>query len=94
MSLKRGEPQLTMTSIFSLDDLAPFFAAVCDGVTRQQTTAKPKKILETRVSDMSDKIGHDERPSRQSDSSPCATSSLELIDAILERDFLESVSKQ
>ena len=37
MNLKEGEPQLTMTSIYSLDDLAPFFAAICQGVTRQQT---------------------------------------------------------
>ena len=37
LRLKRGEPQLTMASIFNLEDLAPFFAAICNGVTRQQT---------------------------------------------------------
>ena len=36
MRLKSGEPQLTMTSIDSLDDLAPFLAAICEDVTRQQ----------------------------------------------------------
>ena len=33
--LAEGQPQLTMTSITSLDDLAPFFASICDNVTRQ-----------------------------------------------------------
>merc|ERR1719266_2823566 len=51
MTLKSGEPQLTMTSIYSLEDLAPFFAALCDGVTRQQTTSKSKKISNFKVSD-------------------------------------------
>ena len=88
MTLKRGEPQLTMTAIFSLEDLAPFFAAICDGVTRQQTRARPKKNSETKLSDLSDF----ERLRRQENIS--TSSSLELIDAILERDFLESVTKQ
>lgn len=34
--LKEGQPQLTMTSISSLDDLGPFFASICNNVTRQQ----------------------------------------------------------
>jgi len=33
--LAEGQPQLTMTSITSLDDLAPFFASICENVTRQ-----------------------------------------------------------
>ena len=45
MSLKEGEPQLTMTSIFSLEDLAPFFAAICESVTRQQTKGQKRKLL-------------------------------------------------
>ena len=94
MSLKRGEPQLTMTSIFSLDDLAPFFAAICDGVTRQQTRIKPKNVFEPNPCDSSDKVGHYEKLSRQTASSSTAPSSLQLIDAILEKDFLESVTKQ
>merc|ERR1711997_261703 len=43
MSLKEGEPQLTMTSIFSLEDLAPFFAAICESVTKQQTKGQSKR---------------------------------------------------
>ena len=47
LRLKRGEPQLTMASIFNLEDLAPFFAAICNGVTRQQT--KGWSTTSTRV---------------------------------------------
>ena len=86
MTLKSGEPQLTMTSIYSLEDLAPFFAALCDGVTRQQTTSKSKKI-----SKVSDQIEHENLNPRKNLS---ASSSSDIIDAILERDFLESVTKQ
>jgi len=43
MSLKEGEPQLTMTSIFSLEDLAPFFAAICESVTKQQTKGQSRR---------------------------------------------------
>ena len=86
MTLKSGEPQLTMTSIYSLEDLAPFFAALCDGVTRQQTTSKSKKI-----SKVSDQIEHENSSQRKNLS---ASSSSDIIDAILERDFLESVTKQ
>ena len=86
MTLKSGEPQLTMTSIYSLEDLAPFFAALCDGVTRQQTTSKSKKI-----SKVSDQIEHENSNPRKNLS---ASSSSDIIDAILERDFLESVTKQ
>ena len=79
MSLKEGEPQLTMTSIFALDDLAPFFAAICESVTRQQTKAcqsrQSKKML------------------RQSSTNRLAADS-ELINSIIERDFLENLSKQ
>ena len=42
-SLKEGEPQLTMTSIFSLEDLAPFFAAICESVTKQQTKGQSRR---------------------------------------------------
>ena len=86
MTLKSGEPQLTMTSIYSLEDLAPFFAALCDGVTRQQTTSKSKKI-----SKVSDQIEPENSNPRKNLS---ASSSSDIIDAILERDFLESVTKQ
>ncbi len=41
--LKEGQPQLTMTSIKSLDDLGPFFASICENVTRQQTKFKGEK---------------------------------------------------
>ncbi len=37
LDLMEGQPQLSMTSITSLDDLGPFFASVCQNVTRQQT---------------------------------------------------------
>lgn len=39
-NLKEGQPQLTMTSLSCLDDLAPFFASICNNVTRQQTKSK------------------------------------------------------
>ena len=88
MTLKSREPQLTMTSIYSLEDLAPFFAALCDGVTRQQTTSKSKKISNFKVSDQTE---HENSNPRKNLS---ASSSSDIIDAILERDFLESVTKQ
>ena len=80
MSLKEGEPQLTMTSIFALDDLAPFFAAICESVTRQQTKAG------TGQSQRSKKIA------RQSSTNRLAADS-ELINSIIDRDFLENLSK-
>ena len=83
MTLKSGEPQLTMTAIFSLEDLAPFFAALCDGVTRQQTTWKSNSKL-------SDQIEHENCNQKKNFS----VSSSDIIDAVLERDFLESVTKQ
>merc|ERR1719414_1086430 len=88
MTLKLGEPQLTMTSICSLEDLAPFFAALCDGVTRQQTTCKSSRISNFKVSDQAK---HENSNPRKNIS---ASSSSDIIDAILERDFLESVTKQ
>ena len=75
MTLKEGELQLTMTSIFTMDDLTPFFAAICESVTRQQTTACQRRKL------------------RRSITSNCHTDS-DLINSIIERDFLEVVSKQ
>ena len=75
MNLKEGELQLTMTSIISMDDLSPFFAAICESVTRQQTTACQRRKL------------------RRSITSTFHTDS-ELINSIIERDFLEVVSKQ
>jgi hypothetical protein len=75
MNLKEGEPQLTMTSIYSLDDLAPFFAAICQGVTRQQTKGQG-------------------RLRRQSSRVVIHNSNADLIDSLIERDFLETVSKQ
>ena len=87
MTLKSGEPQLTMTAIHSLEDLAPFFAALCDGVTRQQTTYKAKKISNSKPSNQ---VEHQNSKLRKK--AP-ATSS-DIIDAVLERDFLESVTKQ
>ena len=71
MNLKEGELQLTMTSIFSLEDLAPFFAAICQGVTRQQTKGQRRiRRQSTRIVDYSNS---------------------ELIDSIIERDFLETL---
>ena len=70
MNLKEGEPQLTMTSILSLEDLAPFFAAICESVTKQQTKGQYHKRTKK------DKIDSD------------------LINSIIEKDFLETVSKQ
>ena len=75
MNLKEGELQLTMTSIISMDDLSPFFAAICESVTRQQTTACQRRKL------------------RRSITSTFHTDS-QLINSIIERDFLEVVSKQ
>ena len=75
MNLKEGELQLTMTSIISMDDLSPFFAAICESVTRQQTTACQRRKL------------------RRSITSTFHTDS-ELINSIIERDFLEVVSKR
>ena len=76
MNLKEGELQLTMTSIISMDDLSPFFAAICESVTRQQTTACQGR-----------------RKLRRSITSTSHMDSL-LINSIIERDFLEVVSKQ
>ena len=87
MTLKPGEPQLTMTAIFSLEDLAPFFAALCDGVTRQQTTWKSNRNSNSKLSDQ---IEHENSNSKKNFS----VSSSDIIDAVLERDFLESVTKQ
>jgi hypothetical protein len=75
ISLKEGEPQLTMTSIFSLDDLTPFFAAVCDNVTRQQTKGQKRQRLRRSTSRL------------QNDS-------IDVINSIIERDFLETVARQ
>ena len=88
MTIRSGEPQLTMTAICSLGDLAPFFAALCNGVTRQQTRFKPKKMSYSKSSDVSDtdKI--------QGVKNKDMSSSADLVDGILERDFLESVTKQ
>ena len=88
MTIKSGEPQLTMSAICSLEDLAPFFAALCDGVTRQQTRCKPKKISHSKSSGMS----HTEK--MQCAKNKEMSSSSDLINGILERDFLESVTKQ
>lgn len=88
MTLKSGEPQLTMTAIFSLEDLAPFFAALCDGVTRQQTRSKPKKRSNSKLSNTSNPISC--RQQEQANASSAAN----LINAILERDFLEPVTKK
>ena len=74
MSLKEGEPQLTMTSIFSLDDLTPFFAAICDSVTKQQTKGQKRKLRRSATK--------------------VATSDSDLINSIIEQDFLETVAKQ
>ena len=82
--LKSGEPQLTMTTILSLDDLAGFFAALCDGVTRQQTRAKPLSISNST----SDAFDPKKYYVKDND-----ISTISIMDAILERDFLESVMK-
>jgi len=82
--LKSGEPQLTMTTILSLDDLAGFFAALCDGVTRQQTRAKPQSISNST----SDAFDPKKYYVKDND-----ISTISIMDAILERDFLESVMK-
>jgi hypothetical protein len=82
--LKSGEPQLTMTTILSLDDLAGFFAALCDGVTRQQTRAKPQLISNST----SDAFDPKKYYVKDND-----ISTVSIMDAILERDFLESVMK-
>ncbi len=74
MSLKEGEPQLTMTSIFSLDDLAPFFAAICESVTKQQTKGQKRKSTGRNLARV--------------------VADCDLINSIVEQDFLETVSKQ
>ena len=88
MTLKREEPQLTMTNICSLEDLAPFFAAICNDVTRQQTRHETKNNPEAKLSNLSDVEKLRRREALSS------SSSLELVDAILERDFIEPVTKQ
>ena len=45
--LIEGQPQLTMSSINTLEDLAPFFASICDNVTRQQTKSHSKANSES-----------------------------------------------
>ena len=79
MSLKEREPQLTMTSIFSLEDLAPFFAAICESVTKQQTKGQRRTLKWRNISRLE---------------SRCSSDSDIIIDSIIERDFLETVSKQ
>ena len=74
MNLKEGEPQLTMTSIFSLDDLTPFFAAICESVTKQQTKGQKRKLRRSATR--------------------LAPSDTDLINSIIEQDFLETVAKQ
>ena len=87
MTLKSGEPQLTMTAICSLEDLAPFFAALCDGVTRQQTTCKSSRSSNSKESEQIEQDNSNQRKNTY-------VSSSDIIDAVLERDFLESVTKQ
>ncbi len=86
MSLKEGEPQLTMTSIFSLDDLTPFFASICDSVTRQQTKGHSRSVTTAAAPSSAYR--------RRRSASNWSTDSVELINSIIERDFLETVARQ
>ena len=47
-TLTEGQPLLTMTSVTSLDDLAPFFATVCQSVTKQQTKSHNRREAKTK----------------------------------------------
>ncbi|XP_059082535.1 protein dopey-1-like isoform X2 [Tigriopus californicus] len=72
VKLTEGQPILTMTSIGSLEDLGPFFASICENVTRQQTKTKKNRAHRNR-----EKTWSTEKPTN------------DIIDAILEKDFLE-----
>jgi hypothetical protein len=74
--LIEGEPQLTMTSINSLNDLAPFFASICQNVTRQMMT-KDKSRLHN---------GQDRTKTMDE------AEMMEDIDRIIEFDFLEGTA--
>ena len=71
------EPHLTMSSISSLDDLAPFLAAISTNVTRQQTKSMT--------------AGRD-RSAEKRRAGEGGTSSLR-IDSLIERDFLEALPR-
>lgn len=82
--MKEGQPQLTMTSITSLEDLGPFFASICDNVTRQQTKSRTKQMTlgafrQTSISQS------------QGSSSKSRENASDVINAIIERDFLEQL---
>ena len=85
--LKRGEPQLTMTSIYALEDLAPFFKAICNGVTCQQTKGGgPRRNMAPPQQSVLLNGGLTGKPKD-------VLSSEHIIDAIFERDFLEPIPK-
>lgn len=104
MKLKKGEPQLTMTAICSLEELAPFFAAVCDSVTRQQTKSKTMDDMQREFASRPASAmpgsgwgGSSATASTRSRldalGSGGGSSSPDVINSILERDFLEQVMK-
>ena len=84
--MKEGQPQLTMTSISSLEDLGPFFASICNNVTRQQTrtkTSSPRVSLARQTS-----IGVSSQNNADRDEA------MEVINALIERDFLEHLQSE
>ncbi len=90
--LSEGEPQLTMTSISSLDDLAPFFASICSNVTRQQTRSLGRHLqqqLQRQQLPGVRKTGG----GRGSDQQEIKMGARDIINALLERDFLEALPK-
>jgi len=87
VELAEGEPQLTMTSISSLNDLAPFFAGICRNVTRQQTKNQGRgRVLPSPLP------GHGHQQPGHSRMSH--KKAAEKINAIIERDFLEATASQ
>jgi len=90
--LKRGEPTLTMTSIYTLHDLAPFFAAICNGVTRQQTKKSPNNKNNNSIHHSSNNYSVRNAANVEKASQSLSNSS-DLINSIIERDFLEPIPK-
>lgn len=82
--LHEGVPLLTMTNISSLEDLGPFFACICENVTRQQTKTKNRHRSKSPSLEQPQFGAEGARGGRQR--------SLEVIDAIIEKDFLEEVA--
>ncbi len=77
MDLVEGQPQLTMTSISSLNDLAPFFSSICQNVTRQMLTKRSRERTESGRSTTAAALDE--------------AAMMDAMDKIIETDFLEGI---